>query len=64
MKETEDNTNKWKSILCSQIERTNSEKKSTLLKAVDRFNAIPIKVSMAFFTELEKINKKTEWKHE
>ena len=64
MKETEDNTNKWKSILGSQIEGTNFEKMSTLLKALDRFNAIPIKVSMAFFTELEKINKKFEWKHE
>ena len=39
-------------ILCAQVERTNFDKTFTLLKAVDKFNAIPIKVSMAFFTEL------------
>ena len=34
-----------------------------LTNAVYRFNVIPIKLPMAFFTELEQINSQIIWKH-
>jgi len=51
MKEIEDDTKKWKNILCSWTGKTNIAKISMLSKTIYRFNAI--KIPTAFFTELE-----------
>ena len=63
MKETEDDKNRWKDILCSWTGRINIVNMTLLPKEIYRFNSIPIKIPKAFFTELEQKIEQFVWKH-
>ena len=63
MKEIKDDTNRWRDIPCSWIGRINIVKMTILPKAINRFNAIPINLPMAFFTELAQSTSEFVWKH-
>ena len=54
MKDTEEDSNKWKDILCSWIGRSNIINMPILPKAIYRFTAILTKISMEIFTDTDK----------
>ena len=62
-KETEEDTNKWKQIPRSWIERINIIKTSILPREIHRFNTIPIKYQWHYPTKLEEIYQKFIWNH-
>ena len=63
MKEIKDDINRWRDIPCSWVGWINIVKVTILPNAIYRFNAISIKLPVAFFTGLEQKISQFKWKH-
>ena len=62
-KEIKDDINRWRDMPCSWVGRINVVKMTILPKAIYRIKVIPIKLPMAYFTELEQKFSQFIWKH-
>ena len=62
-KEIKEDPKKWKHVACSWIGRINIIKMSTVPKVIYRFSAIPIKIPMTYFTDIEQTFQIFMWNH-
>ena len=63
MKEIKDDINRWGDIPCSWVGRINIVKMTILPNTLYRFTAIPIKLLITFFIELEQKIPQFIWIH-